>query len=282
MEGNAGLTKPPTRASMTLRFLDPGLERDFQAEMAATNGPQARVGAAIAVGLWLVAALIIPAVIDIDRGVVMAICVGMAAANLVGVVASRWATTLDRQQLIGFALNGLAGLAVLGLIEASGTTDRYAAPALLLIAIFAFVVIRLRFVYALPAAGTYLIGYVVVILTGPGRGTTLDIFLVGAAILAGLSATYLLERGARDVFAQRRLIEAQGAELAEAHATSELLLNVLPGVGRRAAQGWRDDDRGRLRGCHGPVRRPGRLHPARGEPRPGGDGRAARSPVLRL
>ncbi len=229
MVGNGRSTQTPTRAPLTLRFLDPGLERDFQAEMAATNGSQARVGAAIAVGLWLVAALIIPAVIDIDRGVVTTICVGMAAANLVGVVASRWATTLDRQQLIGFALNGLAGLAVLELIEASGTTYRYAAPALLLIAIFAFVVIRLRFVYALPAAGTYLIGYVVVIQTGPGRGTALDIFLVGAAILAGLSATYLLERGARDVFAQRRLIEAQAAELAEAHATSErLLLNVLP------------------------------------------------------
>ena len=61
-------------------------------------------------------------------------------------------------------------------------------------------------------------------------GTALDIFLVSAADPAGLAATYLIERGARDVFAQRRLIEQQAAELAEAHATSErLLLNVLPG-----------------------------------------------------
>ena len=66
--------------------------------MAATNGPQARVGAAVAVGLWLAAAVIIPAAIDIDRGFVTVICLGMAAANLVGVVVSRWATTLDRQQ----------------------------------------------------------------------------------------------------------------------------------------------------------------------------------------
>ncbi len=226
MEGD-----PDTRRdALTLRFLDPRLERDFQAEMARTNGPQARVGAAVAIGLWLAAALIIPAVVDVDRAVVTVICVGMAIANLVGVVGSRWATTLDRQQSIGFALNGLAGLAVLALIAVSGTTDRYAAPALLLIAIFAFVVIRLRFVFALVAAGTYLVGYVVVLVAGPTRGTALDIFLVAAAILAGLAATYLLERGARDVFAQRRVIERQAAELAEAHATSErLLLNVLPG-----------------------------------------------------
>ena len=67
-------------------------------------------------------------------------------------------------------------------------------------------------------------------LSRPSGGTALDLFLVSAAILVGLGATYLLERGARDVFAQRRLIEAQAAQLAEAHATSErLLLNVLPG-----------------------------------------------------
>ena len=226
MEASRGSVRDP----LTLRFRDPQLEREFQAEMAATNGPQARVGAAVAIGLWLLAALIIPAVIEVDSGVVVVICVGMAAVNLVGVIASRWATTLDRQQIIGFALNGLAGLAVLALIAVSGTTDRYAAPALLLIAIFAFVVIRLRFVFALVAAGTYLVGYFVVVAAGPTGGTALDVFLVSAAILAGLAATYLLERGARDVFAQRRLIEQQAAELAEAHATSErLLLNVLPG-----------------------------------------------------
>ena len=225
MEDGPGSNRDP----LTLRFREPSLERAFQAEMAASNGPQARVGATVAIGLWLVAAGIIPAVVDVDRLVVSVICVGMAGANLIGVLASRYATTLDRQQAIGFALNGLAGLAVLALISVSGTTDRYAAPALLLIAIFAFVVIRLRFVFAAVAAGTYLTGYLVVVAGGPARGTVLDVFLVAAAILAGLAATYLLERGARDVFAGRRLIERQAAELAEAHATSErLLLNVLP------------------------------------------------------
>jgi class 3 adenylate cyclase len=218
-----------SRDRLTLRFADPDLERGFQAEMAAANAPQGRVGAMVAAGLWLVAALIIPAAIVVDPVVVRVICLGMAAANLASVAASRWATTLDRQQSIGFALNALAGLAVLALIEVSGTSERYAAPALLLIAIFAFVVIRLRFVFALFAAGTYLVGYTVVVLTRPNGGTALDIFLVSTAILAGLGATYLLERGAREVFAQRRLIEEQAAQLAEAHATSErLLLNILP------------------------------------------------------
>src|SRR4029077_15741649 len=89
-----------TRDPLTLRFLYPLLEREFQIEMAATTGPQMRDGASVAVGLWLLAALIIPNAIVIDQSVVGVICVGMAAANLGGVVATGWATTLDRQQLI--------------------------------------------------------------------------------------------------------------------------------------------------------------------------------------
>ena len=84
MEGPGAWTRDP----LTLRFLDARLEREFQTEMAATNGPQMRVGAAVAVGLWLLAALIIPTAIVIDRSVVSVICVGMAVANLVGVVAT--------------------------------------------------------------------------------------------------------------------------------------------------------------------------------------------------
>ena len=138
--------------------------------MAAATGPQARVGSIVAAGLWLVAALIIPAAIEIDRGLVAGDLRGDGRGQpRGGVVVTRWATSLDRQQVIGLALNGLAGLAVLALIEASGTADRYAAPALLLIAIFAFVVIRLRFVFALVAAGTYLIGFVVVRAHAAGR-----------------------------------------------------------------------------------------------------------------
>lgn len=108
----------------TLRFADPDLESGFQAEMAATNGPQARIGALVAAGLWLVAALFIPTAVDIDPGVVRLVCGSMIVANLAGAIASRWATTLDRQQVVRLVLNGLAGLAVLALVEASGTSDR--------------------------------------------------------------------------------------------------------------------------------------------------------------
>jgi hypothetical protein len=46
MEGSHG----SMRDLLNLRFRDPRLEREFQAEMAATNGSQARDGAAVAIG----------------------------------------------------------------------------------------------------------------------------------------------------------------------------------------------------------------------------------------
>ena len=109
-----------SRNPVTLTFLDPHLEREFQAEVAAATGPQARVGSIVAAGLWLVAALIVPAAIEIDRGLVLAICGAMVAVNIAAAVLSRLATSLDNQQVLGVAVNGLAGLAVLALIEASG------------------------------------------------------------------------------------------------------------------------------------------------------------------
>ena len=126
--------------------------------------------------------------------------------------------------------NGLAGLAVLALIEASGhdrPVRRTGPPAHRHLRVRrhpAAVRLRARRGRHVPRSGSSWSCS-----TRPTGGTALDIFLVSAAILVGLAATYLLERGARDVFAQRRLIESQAAELADAHATSErLLLNVLP------------------------------------------------------
>jgi class 3 adenylate cyclase len=73
--------------------------------------------------------------------------------------------------------------------------------------------------------------------------------MVTAAIVVGLAATYLLESGARDAYVQRRIIEGQASELAEAQATSERLIrNVLPAkiaerleAGETAIADWFDD-----------------------------------------
>jgi adenylate cyclase len=217
------------RFRLSLGFQDSALERDYQLEVAESNGPQLQMGILAGIALWLAGAVLIPVALDVDAAVVVLICAGMAALNVAASFVTRWATTLDRQQVIGLTLNGLAGLAVLVLSETVGMAESLAAPAILLIAIFAFVVLRLRFIFAFVAASTYLVGFAALVAVHPTPAAILELFLVAAAIVIGLAATYVLERGARDVYAQRRIIEAQAVALSEAHATSErLLLNVLP------------------------------------------------------
>nr|WP_306239347.1 adenylate/guanylate cyclase domain-containing protein [Ornithinimicrobium cryptoxanthini] len=207
------------------------------------------MGALAGLALWLSATVLIPTALVVDTAVVVPICLGMAGLNAAGYMAARWATTLVRQQLIGLALNGSAGLAVLVLSEIAGMHDSLAAPAILLVAIFAFVVLRLRFILAFVAAGIYLVGFASLVALHPTPTALLQLFLVAVAMVVGLATTYLLERGARDVFAQRRFIEAQTVALAEAHATSErLLLNVLPAkiaqrleAGETTIADWFDD-----------------------------------------
>ncbi|USQ75713.1 adenylate/guanylate cyclase domain-containing protein [Ornithinimicrobium cryptoxanthini] len=207
------------------------------------------MGALTGLALWLSATVLIPTALVVDTAVVVPICLGMAGLNAAGYVAARWATTLVRQQLIGLTLNGSAGLAVLVLSEIAGMHDSLAAPAILLVAIFAFVVLRLRFILAFVAAGIYLVGFASLVALHPTPTALLQLFLVAVAMVVGLATTYLLERGARDVFAQRRFIEAQTVALAEAHATSErLLLNVLPAkiaqrleAGETTIADWFDD-----------------------------------------
>ena len=237
------------RDRLTLGFLDPALERDYQATAAGSNGPQLRMGTLAGIALWLAAAVLIPMTLSVDGAGVEVLSVSMAALWAGGYVATRWATTLDRQQLIGVALNGLAGLAVLAMADLLGADATLAAPAILLVAIFAFVVLRLRFVFALAAAGTYLVGFLAIVSVHPNPTAILQMFLVTAAIVVGLGATYLLEQGARDAFAQRRIIEEQAAALAEAQATAERLLrNVLPAkiaerleAGETSIADWFDD-----------------------------------------
>jgi class 3 adenylate cyclase len=234
---------------LTLGFLDPALERGYQAAVAESNGTQLRIGTLAGVAVWLVAAVLIPVTLTVGTAIVEVICIGMAMLWLGGYVAMRWGTTLDRQQVIGLALNGSAGLAVLVLSAILGVVETLAAPAILLVAIFAFVVLRLRFVFALVAASTYLVGFVAVVTVDPSPTTVLQVFMVTAAIVVGLAATYLLESGARDAYVQRRIIEGQASELAEAQATSERLIrNVLPAkiaerleAGETAIADWFDD-----------------------------------------
>jgi class 3 adenylate cyclase len=195
------------RSRRTLRFVDRDVERDYQAS-AAVSAEQFRAGPLIAVGLWLVGGLLTPSVTHATAVPIYAIAVAMATANLIGVAAAWRATTLYRQQVVGTALNVLAGIAVLVIAVLTDTFDQYAAPALMLISVFAFIVLRLQFTFAAGVTAIYVVSFWGFGLTVGSPGLGLNLFLVAAAVGVACAGTYVLEDAQRRVFAQGRLIAA--------------------------------------------------------------------------
>jgi class 3 adenylate cyclase len=229
---------PPDRAAearrdvgelhpVTLRFVDPALEREYQVELGARNRVHVGVGAVVSAALWGVVALLIRAVLPDPAPALYVVAAAMGAANLAVLAATPWADTLDRQLWLGTALNTLAGFAVLWMAQLEGSLRHLVAPALLLMAMFAFMVMRLRFLSATVAVGSYVATFALVSVLAGGRA--LDVFLVTTAVGICASAAYFLETSTRTVFHQTRVITAQQAAIArEKEKSDRLLLNVLP------------------------------------------------------
>jgi hypothetical protein len=113
------------------------------------SATQFRLALAVASALWIAAGFLLPRFTLIDGAVAGWTAGTMAALNLVALAVLPRTPTVDGQHAIGTAVNIGAGVAVLWLVSAAGATG-YAA--LMLMSVFAFVVLRLRFVAALAAA----------------------------------------------------------------------------------------------------------------------------------
>ncbi|HTL32127.1 MAG TPA: hypothetical protein VL326_03325, partial [Kofleriaceae bacterium] len=87
------------------------------------------MGALASVVLWILAYPLARATTSIEEGTLAFVCFGMALVNALGFVFAIRADTMNRQQIIALTLNGLAGVAVLVLLDRSGATERLAALA---------------------------------------------------------------------------------------------------------------------------------------------------------
>ena len=195
------------RNRFTLRFLDPELERSYQAD-AVISRAQLRSGPLVSTGLWVVGGLLAPIVTHADALPIYLIAGGMSAANLAMLPFASWATTLNRQQALGFILNVLAGMAVLAIAVLTREFDAFAAPALMLIGIFAFIVLRLQFTLAALVTAIYIASFWVMGIAAGSTGLALSLFLVAAAVVVACGGTYILESAQRREYAQSRLIKS--------------------------------------------------------------------------
>jgi len=227
--GPAATASPALLRRFTLAFTDPVLERRYQLAVGREGLGGYRLSCAFGALLWLIATQVVPVTGAAAPWLPLVVGLIGASMNIGGLLASRWTTTVDRQNGLATPIAIVNGWAALMLADAMGVTEAYAASALILIGVYFFVA-RVRFVYTLIRVVGLLAGFAVLAAsTGHPGSLALDAFILVAALCGVLIALYRLELAARRLFRNDLTISEQTDALANENAESErLLLNILP------------------------------------------------------
>ena len=197
------------RDRWTLRFLDPELEESYQHADHAEGVRRLRTTSLVAVGAWVLVALIGPPVLDVAPGQTWLISGLMIILLFASAGVSRWATTQRRRDAIGMGQQLAAGMAVLALSTVTGTFAVYALPGIMVTAVFGFSITRHPFTGAVVMGSAYCVLFVVFALVlGLGSQLPLQLLILAIAVVAACVGGYTLERSQRTAFAQGRLVSA--------------------------------------------------------------------------
>ena len=204
--------------SITLRFHEEALEAAFLRAYAQESLWQARLAILVGLGIYALFGLLDPwmvpgalAEVLLVRGVVCALLLSLFLVSLTPRFRQHMQQVLALVSLVG-------GLGVAALIAVAQDADRYYDyyAGLVLILFFVHVLLRLRFVWAAAVGWALVAVYNGVALGLTAMPTSVVInsnfFLIGANVI-GLFAGYLLERYAREVFWQARLLDDKHRQL---------------------------------------------------------------------
>lgn len=193
----------------TLRFVDSDLERAYQHADHVAGVRRVRTTSFVAVGAWVLVALIGPPVLGVAPGPTWLICGVMIVALLVSAGVSEWATTQRRRDAIGMGQQLAAGIAVLSLSTVTDTFAVYGLPGVMVTTVFGFSITRHPFTGALLMGAAYCLLYVIFALAlGLASQLALQVLILAIAVVAACVGGYTLERSQRVAFAQGRLIGA--------------------------------------------------------------------------
>jgi class 3 adenylate cyclase len=235
----AGASAREASWPITLTFRDRTVERRYQDAMGQVGLAGYRLSCLMGALLWLTAMLVVP-VPDPSESPRTIIVGSMGVAlNLLGLAASRWTRTLDRQNAVATPIAIANGGGALMLASALGVMEARGASALMLIAVFFFVA-RVRFIFATirVAALLALFGLTAALSPDP-RSLVLDTFILIAAMAGVLLGLYRMELGSRRLFRTEQTIVTQADALRRENAEAQhLLLSILPAsVARRLRNG---------------------------------------------
>jgi adenylate cyclase len=214
---------------LSLRFVDPGLEAEYQDAAGREGLTGFRLTAGASALLWAAAAVLLPLGTQLPPLIATSVSVLMALVSLVCVAVAPWAKTLNRQHAAVALLTAANGLVILVLASVVQMVPGYAVSAIMLLFAYAFVS-RTRFVFATLRTIVLAAGFFFVVFTYEGPGNLLiDAFIFVAAAIGTLLALRRQEAARRRVYHQQRLITEQAAQLeAEKETSDRLLANVLP------------------------------------------------------
>ena len=191
----------------TLRFVEPGLEESYRAQLLETRRMRQRSATLGGSAIFLSLALITPGLTGLPTWPVSAILMILAATNLLAaalVVRCRTTTQLDA---VGISIQLSSGFLLLVLFVVTETFFRFGAPALMAQSVFAFGVSRHPFRNAVVISAGHTLDYIAFgVSTGLAPGVFVDAFIVGAALAGACIGTYAAERAERRLFARGLLV----------------------------------------------------------------------------
>lgn len=206
---------PADRHRVTLTFLDPDLEERYTGELAPGIYRQIRTGSYQSAFLWALGGFLYTRFSNVNHMII----IGIVGAMLVAIVA---ALLLMRRfheyRHLQFSVLGFTSMAMVGALALATVSDRfieYGALATMLVAVFSFVVLQLRFILTTVSAGFALILFCSfsLALDNPVPVTIVQTFLVAAALIPASLGVRNLEEASRDRFVQRLEISTLRDEL---------------------------------------------------------------------
>jgi class 3 adenylate cyclase len=195
------------RSPWTLRFLDPALERAYQAAMTRLGRQRLRMAAPIGAGLWISAAILGPPVLGIPAPPAYAAAMVMTGWLAVQVFLTLREISLQQVWAIAFVTTTLSAL---GIVVTLGTGEVFVTvggAALMVNAATAIAFVRLATWLAAALSGmTVLLFVVVALASGTGGIAVFQAFLLVGLLLAVTIGACYLEAAERTAFAQARQV----------------------------------------------------------------------------
>ena len=193
---------------LTLRFADGRLERDYQASVLETRRRRQRAATRGGVAIFASMAALMPPLTGLPTWPLTAFFLVLTAGNLVAALLVERCRTTRQLDAVGIGIQLGSGTVILAAAVVIDGFSRYAAPAIMAQAVFAFGVSRHPFRNAVVISAGQTTQFLAFgIALGLAPSIFVDAFIVAAAVGGASFGTYLAERTDRRLFAQGLVVD---------------------------------------------------------------------------